>query len=79
MKQQRQGGRELDELWSTVMRKCLQRAENLLDRETIPTVEIAGTVRELVETAITIQRNRSESPIGPGTAIHLEEGRRQYQ
>ena len=65
--------RDMDELRSKVIRKCLERAEILLDRETAPTAETARAVRELVETAISIQRSRYESPIGPGAAIHLKE------
>ena len=72
-KQQGKGVRDMDELRSKVIRKCLERAEILLDRETAPTAETARAVRELVETAISIQRSRYESPIGPGAAIHLKE------
>jgi len=37
----------MEELWSAVMRKCLQRAEILLDRETAPT---ADTVNRPINT-----------------------------
>ena len=36
------------------MRKCLQQAENLLDKEAVPTAATVETVRGLVDTAIEI-------------------------
>lgn len=62
----------MDELMAAVMRKCMERANGLLDKETAPTVETARAVRELVETAISIQRSGYTSPIGLGTTIHLK-------
>lgn len=63
----------MEELWSAVMRKCLQQAEILLDSETAPTADTVETVRGLVETAIMINKIEGDSPIGPGTAIRLKE------
>lgn len=63
----------MDDLWGEIMRKCLERAKELMDKETAQTAETVEAVQKLIETAISISRNRYESPIGPGATIHLKE------
>ena len=63
----------MEGLWVEIMRRCLQRAEKLLDRETAPTAETVEAVKGLVETAISINSNSYGSPIGPSTTNHLKE------
>jgi hypothetical protein len=42
--------------WIEIGNKCLSHANTLLEGETTPTMETIRTVRELVETAIEIDR-----------------------
>ena len=48
--------RTQENLWFRVGNQCLSKAATLLDEETVPTAATAETVRELVETAISIDK-----------------------
>lgn len=45
---------EKENLWEKVGNRCLEHALKLLESETAPTIEAAGAIRTLVETAIDI-------------------------
>ncbi len=64
----------MDKLWDAVVRKCLQRAEILLDRETAPTAETVEAVRGLVEMAVAIS-DCNRLPVGPGTVYAFKDGK----
>ena len=56
----------MDDLWGEIMRKCLERAKELLDKETTPTAATVEAVKGLVETAITANGVGGGMLIGPG-------------
>lgn len=61
------------EIWFEIGNKCLTHANTLLEKETVPTIEVIKAVRELVEIAIEIdwlnlqwvQKNQSGVAVFP--------------